>query len=135
MRTTATITAAALTLPLTLAAAAGAAATAPAASAAAYTCHYISAGPYPDPLYAGHYSGDTAAPAAGTFSDAALEAQCLLAVFGYPPGPIDGVYGPDTRTAVKKFQQWADTFEHAGLPVDGVLGPATWPLLRKDSNN
>lgn len=128
MRKVATIAAALLTL-------AGAVASAPAASATTYTCHYSSAGPYPDPLYAGYYSGNTYVPVSGNFSDPAIEAQCLVAAFGYSPGTIDGVYGPNTQSAIKKFQQWADTYEHAGLSVDGFVGPATWPQLRKYSNN
>jgi peptidoglycan hydrolase-like protein with peptidoglycan-binding domain len=46
-----------------------------------------------------------------------LEAQ------GYPPGHIDGLYGPLTRHAVVGFQA-----AH-GLPVDGVVGPRTWTAL------
>jgi peptidoglycan hydrolase-like protein with peptidoglycan-binding domain len=33
--------------------------------------------------------------------------------------PVDGVMGPDTRDAVRQFQQ------RQGLPVDGILGPQT----------
>ncbi|MBV9784094.1 MAG: peptidoglycan-binding protein [Acidisphaera sp.] len=39
---------------------------------------------------------------------------------------IDGVFGPNTESAVKSFQQ-AD-----GLTVDGVVGPQTWAALPAD---
>ena len=113
----------------------GADAVAPAATATTYTCHFTSVGPYPDPLYAGYYSGDTYVPVSGAFSKAAIEAQCLVNLFGISPGTTDGVYGPNTQSAIKKFQEWANTYQHAGLSTDGFVGPATWPLLRKYSNN
>ena len=39
---------------------------------------------------------------------------------GYDPGPIDGIFGPLTRSAVVKFQ--IDN----GLVPDGIVGPRTW---------
>jgi hypothetical protein len=45
--------------------------------------------------------------------------QLELRDHGYPPGPIDGVYGATTAAAVRRFQR------HAALNVDGVVGPRT----------
>jgi peptidoglycan hydrolase-like protein with peptidoglycan-binding domain len=42
---------------------------------------------------------------------------------GYPPGRLDGIYGPRTQAAVLAFQA-----AH-GLLVDGVVGPRTWAAL------
>ncbi|NLL06394.1 MAG: LysM peptidoglycan-binding domain-containing protein [Clostridiaceae bacterium] len=46
--------------------------------------------------------------------------QSLLSKIGYSPGPIDGVYGAQTRQAVLRFQR------DNGLLADGIVGPATW---------
>lgn len=46
--------------------------------------------------------------------------QSLLIRIGYNPGPIDGIFGPKTRDAVKKFQK------DSGIAVDGIVGPVTW---------
>ena len=46
-----------------------------------------------------------------------------LRVGGYPPGAIDGLFGPRTRHAVVAFQ-----VAH-GLQVDGVVGRRTWAAL------
>lgn len=57
-------------------------------------------------------------------SGADVEAlQQALARNGYDPGPIDGDYGPLTRTAVETFQEEYD------LPVTGVAGPDTLDVL------
>jgi hypothetical protein len=48
--------------------------------------------------------------------------QYLLRFHGQNPTP-DGIYGPQTRTAVQTFQN------QEGLSVDGIVGPQTWAAL------
>jgi len=40
----------------------------------------------------------------------------------FPPftAPIDGIFGPETQTAVQALQTWA------GLTADGIVGDDTW---------
>jgi lipoprotein-anchoring transpeptidase ErfK/SrfK len=52
-----------------------------------------------------------------------LEAQIALARQGLCPGSIDGLAGPQTRSAVAAFQR------RESLPVSGDLDPATLPRL------
>lgn len=53
--------------------------------------------------------------------------QELLLKIGYSPGPIDGIFGPNTEAAVKSLQT------AYGLTVDGVVGPKTWGIIEKIS--
>jgi hypothetical protein len=50
--------------------------------------------------------------------------QARLKNLGYDPGPLDGMDGPLTRSAVKAFQMEND------LEVDGIAGPKTLGKLR-----
>lgn len=45
--------------------------------------------------------------------------QVMLGTLGFPCGPVDGSFGPNTSDAVKRFQQ------ANGLPADGQPGPQT----------
>lgn len=49
--------------------------------------------------------------------------QQILKQFGYYPGPVDGVFGPQTKNAVNTFQ--TDT----GIKQDGIFGPVTQSKL------
>jgi len=64
---------------------------------------------------AGDDASVTAAPGDEVALDAALtsEVQTKLAELGYQPGPVDGVMGPKTRGAIRRYQVVE------GLPVDG----------------
>jgi peptidoglycan hydrolase-like protein with peptidoglycan-binding domain len=52
--------------------------------------------------------------------------QQRLDALGQQPGPIDGLYGPLTEAAVKRFQS------SAGLAIDGIAGPQTQRALRAE---
>lgn len=49
--------------------------------------------------------------------------QGFLQHSGYYHGPIDGIFGPQTREAVISFQR-----DHGLLP-DGIAGPKTWDVI------
>src|SRR5712691_7412069 len=49
--------------------------------------------------------------------------QFKLAWHGFPSGALDGVFGPRTGRALRRFQVWA------GLHADGIAGPATLDAL------
>ena len=65
---------------------------------------------------------------AGDQSPDVEEVQRILTEGGYYSGPIDGVYGPETESAVRAYQT-----AH-GLEVDGVVGPHTWGNMHGDPN-
>lgn len=50
--------------------------------------------------------------------------QRLLSDAGVDPGPIDGIFGPATESAVLRFQR------QRTLVVDGIVGSQTWGALR-----
>lgn len=62
-------------------------------------------------------------------SDRIRQAQVALKRLGYDPGPADGVYGPQTRSAIERFQR------DNGLGVTGHLNDATINELRRDTHN
>ncbi|WP_267242981.1 helix-turn-helix domain-containing protein [Streptomyces sp. PR69] len=54
-----------------------------------------------------------------------VEAQCLLKLHGFDPGEIDGLFGPRTEIAAKRFQAARN------LVQDGIVGPDTLGELRR----
>jgi hypothetical protein len=61
-------------------------------------------------------------------SEPVRQVQRLLRRLGAEPGPVDGLYGPLTTAAVRRFQA-----THA-VPVDGVVGPQTMGSLAAERN-
>ena len=59
----------------------------------------------------------------GDVSPATCAAQAALNYHGYGPIQTDGVFGPQTETAILNFQR------KNGLQADGQIGPATWAKL------
>lgn len=72
------------------------------------------------PLQGGWPEGDRALTAAER-----AELQELLRVAGFDAGAADGIFGPQTRSALRAFQR------AAGLPPDGHPGPAALAHLRR----
>lgn len=54
-----------------------------------------------------------------------FDLQRRLEALGYPPGPIDGIFGPRTEAAVRAFQR------DAGMVPDGIVGPRTRRALAR----
>jgi peptidoglycan hydrolase-like protein with peptidoglycan-binding domain len=68
---------------------------------------------------AGCLSSEQATQAAQAITEYTVALQTELQAAGYDPGPIDGVYGPQTVAAVKKLQT------DNGLPATGFVDMAT----------
>ena len=49
--------------------------------------------------------------------------QRLLKVLGFDPGPVDGIFGPKTELAVRKFQR------SRGFANTGIVGEQTYAAL------
>jgi peptidoglycan hydrolase-like protein with peptidoglycan-binding domain len=62
---------------------------------------------------------------AGDFGLDVAEVEFLLTKRGDYRGALDGYLGPETRSAIKRFQR------SAGLVVDGVVGPTTEAALTR----
>jgi peptidoglycan hydrolase-like protein with peptidoglycan-binding domain len=59
----------------------------------------------------------------GSQGPAVKTLQAQLKKLGFEPGPIDGIFGSDTDSAVRAFQR------ARGIQVDGIVGPQTWATL------
>lgn len=55
--------------------------------------------------------------------------QDTLIAWGHEPGPIDGTFGPRTRSAVEAFQMDSADLDGDELAVDGIVGRRTWDAL------
>jgi hypothetical protein len=62
-------------------------------------------------------------PQFGDADSNVLAIQLKLKEFGFSPGPIDGIFGGQTRSAVSKFQK------KIGLAGSGIIGPKTIEAL------
>jgi peptidoglycan hydrolase-like protein with peptidoglycan-binding domain len=56
----------------------------------------------------------------GSTDPAVRDLQQAMKALGHDPGPIDGVFGNATESAVKAFQRERE------IPADGVVGKVTW---------
>jgi peptidoglycan hydrolase-like protein with peptidoglycan-binding domain len=56
----------------------------------------------------------------GAAEPAVRDLQEALKALGHDPGPVDGVFGAKTESAVKAFQQSRE------ITVDGIVGRVTW---------
>src|SRR4029434_4185415 len=56
----------------------------------------------------------------GSTDPAVRDLQQALKALGHDPGPVDGVFGDATESAVKAFQQERE------IPIDGIVGKVTW---------
>jgi peptidoglycan hydrolase-like protein with peptidoglycan-binding domain len=80
-------------------------------------------------------SNSQAVPATTTYQSPATESKSTvmdiqrgLKNLGYNPGPVDGVYGPRTREAIRQYQK-----DH-GLMVDGQATPALMEHINQRSS-
>lgn len=78
---------------------------------------------YADNDYASTPFVQTAVLKQGATGGEVKELQRRLKQWGYYDGAVDGIYGPSTVAAVKKFQK------KNGLKVDGVAGISTYAAL------
>jgi len=60
---------------------------------------------------------------AGDQGSDVMKIQQALQLAGFSPGPIDGKFGSQTKTAVQSFQS------AQGIAIDGIVGPITWGRL------
>ncbi|MGP4106400.1 peptidoglycan-binding domain-containing protein [Virgibacillus sp. L01] len=66
----------------------------------------------------------------GTEGEAVKQVQRALKEINFNPGVIDGIYGPNTQDAVRRFQSM-----YAALANDGIYGPNTRKYIRMELND
>lgn len=66
----------------------------------------------------------------GSRGPAVKEIQRALKEIHFDPGVIDGIYGPNTEDAVRRFQMM-----YAALANDGIYGPNTRKYIRMELND
>src|SRR6185295_17956962 len=59
----------------------------------------------------------------GSSGAAVSTLQGRLQSLRFDPGPVDGIFGSGTDSAVRAFQR------SRGLQADGIVGPQTWAAL------
>jgi peptidoglycan hydrolase-like protein with peptidoglycan-binding domain len=59
----------------------------------------------------------------GSTGNPVRRAQKRLTLAGYDTGGVDGIFGANTESAVKRFQR------DYGLDEDGIVGPMTWDKI------
>jgi peptidoglycan hydrolase-like protein with peptidoglycan-binding domain len=65
----------------------------------------------------------------GSNDPAVRDLQQALKALGHDPGPVDGVFGDATESAVKAFQQERE------IPIDGIVGKVTWINIDEADQN
>jgi N-acetylmuramoyl-L-alanine amidase len=60
--------------------------------------------------------------------DDVADLQRRLGALGFDAGKVDGIFGPDTASALAEFQR------NAGLTVDGIFGPDELQVLERLGN-
>ena len=65
----------------------------------------------------------------GSTGEEVRRIQSKLKSLGFYAGPVDGIYGSKTRTAVKAFQR------SCGISADGIAGPTTLLYLGLSSSS
>jgi peptidoglycan hydrolase-like protein with peptidoglycan-binding domain len=73
-------------------------------------------------------SGSSAAQTPGVSAETVQHAQSTLQAQGLYHGPVDGIYGPETQSAVTAYQQ------QKGLPATGQLDSTTLQDLTGSSS-
>ncbi len=59
----------------------------------------------------------------GSTGNPVRRAQSRMTAGGYETGGVDGIFGANTESGVKTFQQ------DQGLTADGIIGPKTWAKI------